>query len=265
MENVKKRSKSETGHFKNLMNFEDLLARFGALGGRFNPARTELQLGNLQQLFQEAQMVMDQLTAALTLNDTATNARADLFEKLAPLTTSIVNYLIAGGASAKTIEDARGFQRKINGKRISQKEVEADTASNESNGNEMATNGIENDETTADKIRSVARLSYDLKIDHFSKLLSLAQNEPTFQPHETELQIGSLQDFLQQLRTVSSNKTYADAALEAARRERTRVFYHPENGLVARALQAKAYAKAILGASSEEYKHIHRINFRMFD
>lgn len=262
---VKKKSKSETGHFKNLMNLEDLLARFTALSARYNPARLELQLSSLQQLFEEAQRVMEQLTTALTLNDVATNIRADLFGKLGPYTTSIVNYLIAGGASTKTVEDARGFQRKINGKRLSQKELEAGTVSNETNGEEMATNGMENGETTTDKTRSIARLSYDLKIDHFSKLLSLVQNEPTFQPHETELQIGGLQDFLQQLRTASSNKTYADAALEVARRERTRVFYHPETGLVARALQAKAYAKAILGASSEDYKHIHRINFRMLD
>lgn len=261
---VKKKSRSETGHFKNLMNFEALMARFNALFGRYNPSRPELQLGSLQQLYQEAQMVMERLTAASTMNDTATNTRADLFEQLGSLTTKVVNYLIAGGASAKTIEDARGFQRKISGKRLSQKETESDPAPNETNPAETVTNGTENGETTANKTRSNAQLSYDLKIDHFSKLLSLVQNEPTFQPNEPELQIGGLQDFLQQLRMASTNKTYADAESEVARRERSRVFYHPESGLVARALQAKAYAKAILGASSEDYKHIHRINFRMF-
>ena len=67
MEVIKKKSKSETGHFKNLMNFEDLLARFMGLGGRYNPARPELQLGNLQQLQQEALQVRDRLTAAICL------------------------------------------------------------------------------------------------------------------------------------------------------------------------------------------------------
>ena len=260
---VKKRSKSETGHFKNLMNFEDLLARFNALMERYNPANPELQLGNLQQLFQEAQMVMERLNTALSMNDAATNARFELFEKLGPTTTSVVNYLIAGGAGAKTIDDARGFQRKITGKRLSSKEAQPEEASNEVLEAETESNPTENGETPSDKSRSASRQSYDLKIDHFAKLLSLAQNEPTFQPNEPELQIGALQNFLQQLRTANTNKTYADAELEAARRERSRVFYHPETGLVARALQAKAYAKAVLGASSEDFKHINRINFRM--
>lgn len=262
---VKKKSKSETGHTKNLMNFEDLLARFIALNGRYNPSRVELQLSNLQQLFQEAKQVLEQLTTANTFCNTATNVRADLFDQLGALSTRIVNTLIASGASAKTIEDAKGFQRKIQGTRVGKKESGSNNAENKTNPAETAANGIENGETTADKTRSAARLSYDLKIEHFAKLVSLIQNEPLYQPNEVELQVGALQDFLQQLRTANTNKTYADAALEAARRERSRVFYHPENGLVPRALQAKAYAKAVLGATSEDFKHIRRINFRMME
>lgn len=263
MENNKKKSRSETGHMKNLMNFEDLLARFMALGERYNPGHPNLQLSNLQQLQQEAQQVYDRLTAASTAYDQATNARADLFEKLSPLVTRIVNFLIAGGVSAKTLEDARGFQRKIQGTRATKKETEAEVASTAPDADEMATDGTENEDATEDNTRSTARLSYDLKIEHFSRLLSLVQNEPTYQPNEQELQVTALQDFLQQLRDVNTNKAHADAEMEAARRKRQRVFYDPESGLVARALQAKAYAKAALGSTSEEFKHIQRISFRM--
>lgn len=263
MKKTKKQSKSETGHFKNLTNFEDLLARFSALLGRYNPARPELQLGYLQQLHQEAQQVMDRLTTMLTLNSTTTNIRSDLFDKLGPLTTSIVNYLIASGASAKTIEDAKGFQKKITGKRFSQQDIESETESNETDTEEMLTNVAENGETAANKTHSTSQQSFDAKIEHFAKLVALIQNESRYQPNEQELQVGALQDFLQQLRTANTNKAYADAELEAARRERSRVLYHAENGLVTLALQAKAYAKAVLGAHSEDYKHIQRIKFRM--
>ncbi|MBK7870427.1 MAG: hypothetical protein IPJ74_06955 [Saprospiraceae bacterium] len=261
----KTKSKSETGHMKNLMNFEDLKARLIALGGRYNPSRPELQINQLEQLHQEAQMVFDRLTTASTFYDAATNARADLFEKLGPMATSIVNTFIASGVSAKTVEDAKGFQRKIQGTRLKGKDTDANIDSTEANAEEPATNGTENGETTEDKSRSSARLSYDLKIDHFAKLASLAQNELLYQPYEPELQVGALLDFLQQLRTASTNKTYADTEIEAARSERKRVFYHPENGLVARALQAKAYVKAVLGTKNEDFKHIRRIKFRMID
>lgn len=262
---VKKKSKSETGHVKNLMNFEDLLARFTALGGRYNPSLPELQLHSLQNLQQEAQQVFERLTTVKTFYDTATNARADLFDQLGSLTTRIVNTLIASGVSAKTLDDARGFQRKIQGIRSGKPESGSEAAVNGTNLDEMATNGTENGETAAEKARSTARLSYDLKIDHFAKLASLTQNEPKYQPNEEELKVSALLSFLQQLRMVNTNKTYADAEMEVARRERKRVFYHPENGLVTRALQAKAYAKAALGATSEDYKHIQRIKFRMID
>lgn len=265
MEVIKKKSKSETGHMKNLMNLEDLIARFMALGGRYNPSRPELQLGSLQQLQQKAQQVFERLTTASTFYDTATNARADLFDRLGPLTTRIVNILLASGVSAKTLEDAKGFQRKIQGARLNKKDTESNTASNGTNAVETATNGAENGEIAAEKKRSASRQSYDLKIDHFAKLTSLAQNEPTYQPNEPKLQVGALQDFLQQLRSANTNKTYADAEMEVARRERSRVFYHPETGLVARALQTKAYAKAALGSTSEDFKHIQRIKFRTID
>lgn len=265
MEALKKKSKSETGHMKNLMNLEDLIARFSALGGRYNPSRPELQLGNLQQMYQEAQQVFERLTTASTFYDTATNARADLFDQLGPLSTRIVNTLIASGVSAKTLDDARGFQRKIQGTRSGKKESELNGTLNETNPTETATNGTENGETAAERKRSASRQSYDLKIDHFAKLASLTQNEPTYQPNEQELQVGALLSFLQQLRTINTSKTYADAEMEVARRERKRVFYHLENGLVARALQAKAYAKAALGSTSEDFKDIRRIKFRMID
>lgn len=264
MKIIKKKSNSETGHMKNLMNFEDLLARYRALNERYNPGHPNLQLSNLEQSYMEAQQVFERLTMAKTLYDNATNARAELFAKLNPLTTRIVNFLIAGGVSAKTLEDARGFQRKIQGTRVAKKQTKSDAVSDEINTDEMDTNGSENGETTVDNSRSSARLSYDLKIEHFAKLLSLVQNEPTYQPHEPELQIMALQEFLQQLRSVSTNKAHADAEMEVARRERTRVLYNPETGLVPLAKQSKAYTKAALGATSEDFKHIQRISFMMF-
>ncbi len=89
------KSKNEGGHYKNLTNFEELLVRCGSLGPRFNPSRPELQLGGLQFLLGEAQMVLQQLTDRLSLKDALTNKRSDLFDKIKPLATSIVNTLIA--------------------------------------------------------------------------------------------------------------------------------------------------------------------------
>lgn len=256
METTNKKSRSETGHMKNVMNFEDLLARLRALKERYNPTHPNLQLRNMEALQQEAHLMFEELTAAETLHDQATNARADLFAMLPPFATRIISLLRACAVDDKTIEDAMRIQRKIQGKR-------APGRRNRSNGGATPTNGTENGETPADNTRSTAQLSYDLKIEHFERLLALIKLVPSYQPNEEELKVTAMEAFLQQLYDVNTRKTHADAALETARGKRQRVLYDPETGLVPRAKLAKAYVKAVLGATNEEFKHIQRIRFSM--
>ncbi len=175
---MKGKSNSEVGHAKNVASLEELIARCIHLGAMYNPASPELQVNGLQQLLTEARTSLDQLIDYQTRESNAVNQRRTLFKGLPSLVTRIVNALAASGANAQTLEDAKGIQRKITGKRSS-KQATAETPEVEATAAEdaPAING-ENGDATAAKTRSSSQQSYDQKIEHLARLVSLLQNEP---------------------------------------------------------------------------------------
>lgn len=259
-----KKSSSEKGHATNLANFEDVLVRYQGFGPLYNPTRQELQLPYLQQVFQEARTALDQLIDANTTESNATNTRKATFKNLPTFVTRVINALAASGADKATMEDAKAIKRKLDGKRASKLENENNndaTSESIAGTNESA---AENGNEAKSKQKSSSQRSYDLQVEHFARLVSLIQSMPNYNPNEPELQLGTLQSKLYELRSANTMVTIAEANVEAARRERNRIFYQEMTGLVPLALQSKLYVKSIFGATSAAYKQIHRISFRMF-
>lgn len=257
------KSKTETGHAKNVANFEDLIARCISYAGAYNPSRAELQIGALQQLYQEAQMILRNMAECEVMEQNATNQRAEAFKALRPLVTRIINTMKACGLSAKSIEDARAIQRKITGMRAAKKNETEETPVPEATTEQTAADVSETGVLTTPRTNSVARLSYDLLVEHFSKLVLLLQREINYNPNEPDLQLGGLQAFEQQLRTLTTTTTNAETASESIRIQRKAVLYDPANGLVARAQQVKSYIKAVFGSNSPQYKQVSKLAFRV--
>ncbi len=258
-----KRSNSEVGHAKNVANFEQLQVRCTGFGGLYNPSRPELQIGGLQQKLADSRMCLDQVIVKNTAESNATNHRKILFDNLPPLVTRVVNGLAAGGAHPETIKGARAIQRKVQGKRAGKKgepEMEAPEVATAETETETTQN---NDTNKESKTRSSSQQSFDQKLEHLARLISLLQSESTYMPNEQDLQVMALQTLLQEMRTANTLAMQATAEAEAARRYRKLVLYHKETGLVAIAKQVKMYIKAVFGASSQEYKEISRFSFRV--
>ncbi|MDX1941067.1 MAG: hypothetical protein SFU99_10980 [Saprospiraceae bacterium] len=257
------RSNSEVGHAKNVANFEQLRLRCIGFGMPYNPSRPELQIDSLQNKLMEARMCLDVVIEKNTAESNATNHRRILFEKLPFLTTRIVNAFAICGVHAEKLADAKGIQRKIQGRRAGKKEdaetttpevtlLEAETETPEANGNGKKS-----------KSRSSSQQSFDLKIEHVARMISLLQSEPKYMPNEQELQVASLQMLLQEMRSANTAAMQASMEAEAARRHRKLVMYHKETGLVAIAKQVKMYVKSVFGATSQEYKEVRRFSFRV--
>lgn len=257
------KSKSEGGHAKNVANLEDLIARCISYLDAYNPSRVELQIGALQQLHQEAQMALRNLAECEVMEQNATNQRAEAFKALRPLVTRVINAMKAYGLSAKSIEDARAIQRKITGTRAVKKNGTDETPVPEAPTEQTASDASESVILTAPRTNSVARLSYDLLVEHFSKLVLLLQREANYYPNELDLQLGGLQAYEQQLRMLLTTATNTETASESARIQRKTVLYDPTNGLVARAHQVKSYIKAIFGNNSPQYKQVSKLTFRI--
>jgi len=239
-------STSETGHAKNVANFEDLISFCTGYGGSYNPSKAILQIANLTTLHTNAGTSVSGVTTSKTAFSNATNARQTAFDPLKKLCTRIVNALDATDATDKLVKDAKSINNKIQGKRAGEKPKPATTADSEA---------------AEDKSISVSQQSYDSLIDNFDKLIQLISTEPTYTPNETELQISTLQTNLGNLKTTNTAVVNAYTNYSNSRITRNNILYGATTGLVDVALEVKKYVKSVFGATSPQFKQVSKLEF----
>ena len=269
------KSNSETGHAKNVANFEKVVAYCFGYGPAYQPGKASMQSQSLQQLLADTRNSLLTVTDYLTMYNLARNARMQAFKDLPVLCTRIVNVLAATDVSDKTTKDVQSIVRKIKGIRVSKKEETASPAepataqpetdaATEAPAENTTTNGnptAENGNVKAPRSHSSAQTSRDHQIEHFARLMALIQSEISYQPNEVELQIGTLQMYLEQLRMTNSAVVMAEVALSNARIQRDTFLYGVKTGICDVAQDVKQYVKAVFGANSPQYKQISGLRF----
>ena len=108
-------STSETGHAKNIANFQDLISFCQGYGASYNPTKESLKIPQLQALYQLAQDKLNATKTQKTAFDTATNERRNSFANLKPLATKIINAFAVSGADTLAIADAKTVNKKLQG------------------------------------------------------------------------------------------------------------------------------------------------------
>ena len=241
-------STSETGHAKNVANFEDLISFSTGYGATYNPSKEALKVANLNTRLANARTVLNEVKTTQTAFNNATNKRMDAFKPLKSLATKIINALDATDASAETVKDARTINRKIQGQRATPKTVSSPPAAQV--------------EGAADKTISASQQSYDQQIEHFAKLVELLSSDSNYKPNEADLTVAANQTKLAALKAANTDvvKTYTNWS--NSRIARTNVLYNPLTGLVNTALDVKKYIKSIFGALSPQFKQVSKLEFR---
>lgn len=232
------RSTSEVGHAKNVANFETLLAFCIGYGEQFNPTNRDLSISSLQSKFHKAKQKLLEVKEAKEPFDSITGTRQLLFEPLKPLSTRVINSLIAQSAPSTVVKDARTIIRKITGKRALTPERP--------------------DQNTT----SVSFQSYDRLVDSFQQLIVLAQNETAYNPNENDLKITALQAYHNNLTSVNTEVRNLRVPYSNAIIERNQELYNPQTGLIETAHDVKQYVKSLFGASSAEYRQISNLIFK---
>lgn len=241
-------SNSETGHAKNVANFEDLISFCTGYGATYNPVKVSIQLPALNALRTTAQGTIAGVTAAATAFINATNARVILFDPIKKLATRIVAALAATDASDEMIEDAKTINRKIQGSRKSKKDE---------------TPPPENPDPDAPQPdgTSTSQQSYDSLIENFARLVDLVASEPTYTPNEVELQVVTLTALVTDMRAKNTDVINATTSLSNRRILRNKTLYEDKTGLYDIAQEVKKYVKSVFGATSPEYKQVSKIKF----
>ncbi|KIA88260.1 hypothetical protein [Kaistella jeonii] len=237
-------STSEVGHAKNVANLQDLIEFITAYGATYNPSKSNLQLPQILALKAAAETSLTEVIAKNTDFNTKVNHRVIAFSDVKPLSTRLVAALQTTDASEQTIDDAKTFNNKIQGKGSSAPKTPL--------------NPLE----PAPKTISNSQQSYDQLIQHFTGLKSVLESEPTYAPNETELQIVTLDtkitDFNQKNTAVAQTYT----AVSNSRIARDKVLYTDQNSIYETAKEVKLYVKALFGANSPEFAQVKGIDFR---
>lgn len=238
-------STSETGHAKNIANFQTLISFCKSYGDSYNPVKESLKIANLETLYTDANQKLAETQNKKTLFDNATDQRAIAFKELNPLATKIVNSLAVSGVSKLTVENAKGFNKKLQGK--SAKSTEAPQTAKEG-------------EPTAKTI-STSQQSYDSKIAHFSNMLQVLTESGEYNPNEEALKTATLQNKLADLQEKNTTLINAYTDYSNAKIARDQKLYDPLTGLVQTAQEIKLYVKSVFGATSPQYKQVSGVQF----
>ena len=242
-------STSETGHAKNVANFEDLISFCNGYGAAYNPSKAALTIAELTTLQTNAKASLQQAKTTKTSFDNATNARQSAFKDLKPLATKVVNALAVSGATPLTVADAKTINRKIQGAKAN-------------GGTKTPTTPADpNAPAPTDKTISTSQQSYDSLIDHFTKMIESVSQDANYKPNEKELQVATLQTKLDSLKTANTDLINGFTNWSNARINRNTTLYNPLTGLVQTALEVKKYVKSVFGATSPQFKQVSGLEF----
>ncbi|MGV9003087.1 hypothetical protein [Flavobacterium sp.] len=237
-------STSEVGHAKNVANFQDVIEFVTGYGAIYNPSKNILKLPQLVALKTTADTKLADVITKNTKYNNKVNDRMIGFSDVKSLSTRLVNALQSTDATDQTINDAKGFNRKMQGKKASSTQTPTDP-------NAPAPNTI-----------STSQQSYDQLIQHFTGLTAVLQGEPSYTPNETDLQIAALTTKIADLTTNNTAVATAYTNISNARISRNKTLYTDENSIYETAAEVKKYVKSIFGASTPEYKQISGIKFK---
>ncbi len=242
-------SKTETGHAKNVANFDDLISFVTAYGATYNPSKAAIKLTALQTLSTNAKNAISAVNATMPALSNAIAAREVAFEPLNKLITRVSNAIKATDTTKQVDENVKTLVRKIQGTRAKPKATEAEKAAAAAEGKVI-------------KEISSSQMSFDSRLDHFDKLIKLLTSLTLYAPNEAELKVTALTALYNDLKTKNTAVVNATAPLSNARITRNDILYKPNTGLVDIAIDTKTYIKSVFGASSPQYKQVSGLEFK---
>lgn len=237
-------STSETGHAKNVANFQDLIAFVTGYGATYNPSKNALKLPQLITLQTASQANLADVVTKNTAYNNSVNNRLTAFSNLKSLSTRLVNALETTDATPEKIKDAKGFNRKLQGKRASTATTPTDPS------------------TPAPTTISASQQSYDQQIQHLAGLISVLQSEPSYSPNENELKVVTLTAKQADLTAKNNAVATSYTSVSNSRIARDKTLYDINTGLVDIATEVKKYIKSLFGASSPEFAQVKGIEFK---
>ena len=234
---------SETGHAKNISNFDVLITTCEGYGVAYNPTKAAIKVVNLKVQYTAA-LASNTLyaTKSRTNNDDKNDRKAG-FQPVKKLATRLLNALKATDASDDTVADAEGFQRKIQGERAESKPKPTIPPS-------------------PDNSHSVAQQSYTNMVEHLKGLNLVLSTESTYAPNENELTTATIAILVTNLTTLNKNESVSFIAMDNSKIDRNAKLYGVKTGILDTEQEVKDYVKSVYGSTSPQYKQLTKLKFK---
>ena len=156
---------SETGHVRNISNFESLLSFVSAFGANYNPSRESIKLPALQSKLTASRASLDAVYSAQSAYSLTVDDRKLAFKTLNKLVTRVISALKSTETPKLVNESAQSIVRKLRGARAKAKITEEEKEALLAEGKEV-------------NQRSSSQLGYDSRIENFNRLISLLSSIP---------------------------------------------------------------------------------------
>lgn len=246
-------STSETGHPKNVANFENLISFTVGYGVTYNPSKTNLKVIALQTQLASCKVNIASVTSTGVAFNNAVNSRMDAFFGIKKLSTRLLNALDSTNATTQTVKDLKTVNAKVQGSKL----TKADSG--------KAPIPIDPNTPVVDtaKTISTSQQSYSSLIEHMATMITILSTEPTYIPNETELKVVTLNTLLTNLKNTNTGVINAYTTVSNSRIARDQSLYNTTNGLCEIAQEVKKYVKSVYGATSPQYKQISGIPFKV--
>ncbi len=208
-----------------------------------NPSKNSLKLPQLVALKATAETKLTDVISKNTAYNNKVNERMVAFSNLKSLSTRLVNALQTTDATTQTINDAKTFNRKMQGKKASASQTPTDP------------------NAPAPKTISTSQQSYDQLIQHLAGLKSVLEEESSYTPNETDLQVATIDAKIADLTAKNTAVSTAYTNISNSRISRNETLYTSDNSIFETASEVKKYIKSVFGASSPQYNQVSGIKF----
>jgi hypothetical protein len=242
-------SNPETGHAKNVSNFESLFSFVKGHGTTYNPTKDALKIEALEQTLANSKKSLVDIDTLFPAYTNAISARESAFVPLSKIITRVNNAIKATDTTQQVDESVKTIVRKLQGIRASTKISDEDKKQLEAEGKEV--NQI-----------SASQMGYDNRLENLYKLIMLLNSIPEYNPNEEELKTSTLTAMYEDLKVKNVAVVEATTPLSNARIARNEIMYKPDSGLVDIASDTKVYIKSVFGASSPQYKQVSKLEFK---
>jgi len=244
--------KLETGHAKNMANFDELLTVVIGYGTIYKPSKSSILLPALQTLATNARSSLAAVNNAAAAYHTAVANREVAFSTLSKITTRVVNALKATDTTEQIDENAKSLVRKIQGIRASHPTI-------------VATEQTTTSEVPVAKTNSSSQMGFDNRLDNFDKLIKLLIGIALYAPNEIDIKTATLQTLYTDLKAKNTAVVSATVALTNARITRNDIFYKPNVGIVDLTIDIKNYVRSLYGSGSPQLKQVTKLPFKPYN